>query len=105
MLSKEDEDFLIYWQKNRDRDKKLLRQLLAGLPWGLLVGAGIVAALFSGGWYERATMEAYSESSPYVLLLAVICIAVFISVFYKRHRWEMNEQHYLELLHKKSLEK
>lgn len=102
MLSAEEEKFLVYWKENREREKKFSRQLLAGLPWGLLIGAGIVTALFTGGWYVRATMEANSESNPFVIIIAVVGIAVFVGVFYKRHRWEMNEQHYDELLQKKN---
>jgi hypothetical protein len=30
-------------------------------------------------------------------MIAIICIAVFMAVFYKRHQWDMKEQQYLEL--------
>jgi membrane protein YdbS with pleckstrin-like domain len=101
MISAEEEKFFQYWLKNRGRKRKLSYQLLSGLPWGLLIGAGIVIALYTGGWYERATMEANSQLNAFVLLLAVVCIAVFTGVFYKKHQWEMNEQRYKELLHKR----
>lgn len=101
MLSPQEEKFVAYWQTNRLKEKSILRQLSLGLPIGLLMGIAILINFISG-WYIRATMVAYSQSTPVVLIIAVCIIAVFCSVFYKRHRWEMNEQHYLELLHKKA---
>ncbi len=105
MLSTEEMRFLDYWAANREKQRSLPRQLFFGLPFGLLLGIGIVV-LFESGWYERATMVAYSQSSPYVLLAAIIITAVFTGVFYKRYKWEMNEQRYKELkLKEKSAEK
>ena len=42
-------------------------------------------------------MVAYSQSSPWLLVIAIIAIAVFTGIFYKKYRWEMNEQRYKEL--------
>jgi hypothetical protein len=47
-------------------------------------------------------MVANSQFSPMVLIIAIVIIAIFCSVFYKRHRWEMNEQRYIELTSKKN---
>jgi hypothetical protein len=49
-------------------------------------------------------MQANSSSSPVVLIIAVVCIAVFVAVFYKRHQWEQREQQYLELKAKEEKE-
>ncbi len=49
-------------------------------------------------------MVANSQSTPLVLILAVILIIIFCSVFFKRHKREMNEQRYLELSYKKKSE-
>ena len=100
MLTEKEEKFLIYWEKNKERDKNILRQLSLGLPLGLLIGIGILLN-FMSGWYTRATMVANSQSTPLVLVIAVIIIAVFCSIFYKRHQWEMNDQKYQELKIKK----
>ena len=102
MLTPEEEKFLIYWAKNRNKEKTLKSQLSLGLPIGLLIGVAILAN-FATGWYTRATMVANSQSTPIVLVVAIIFIALFCSVFYKRHRWEMNEQRFLELEYKKNL--
>lgn len=103
MLSQEDEKFIAYWSANREREKKLSRQLMAGLPVGLLLGIAILVCFFTG-WYQRAMMEASTEMSPFVLILAIILIAVSFGVFYKKQKWEQNEQAYKELLARKKKE-
>jgi hypothetical protein len=98
MLTENEKAFLKYWEANRLREKKVNKQLLLGLPIGLLFAVPVLMLLFSGKfWYERANMEANSQSSPVVLIIAIICIAVFVALFYKRHQWDQREQHYLEL--------
>jgi hypothetical protein len=105
MLTHDEKQFLRYWEANRLREKKLNKQLLIGLPIGLLFAVPVLIALFSGKfWYQRAEMQANSNSSPVILIIAVICIAVFVAVFYKRHQWEMREQHYLELKAREEVE-
>jgi hypothetical protein len=100
MLSPEEERFMHYWDANREKQKKFARQLFFGLPFGLLLGIGIVV-LFESGWYERANMVAYTQSTPWVLIAAIIITAVFTGVFYKRYKWEANEQRFKELQVKK----
>lgn len=93
-----------WWKENREKEKSLFKQLSMGLPLGLLMGLGILLN-FVTGWYTRANMVANSQSTPMVLIVAIAIIAIFCSVFYKRHRWEMNEQRYIELQHKQSKNK
>jgi hypothetical protein len=96
MLTNDEQKFITWWQQNREREKSLSRQLRMVLPIGFLIGAGIILN-FVTGWYSRANMVANSQSTPMILLIAIVIIAIFCSIFYKRHRWEMNEQRYLEL--------
>jgi hypothetical protein len=103
MLTKDEEKFLIYWEKNKEREKSFFRQLSLGFPMGVLIGIGILLNFISG-WYSRATMVANSQSTPLVLIFAIIIITVFCSVFYKRHQWEMNDQRFQELTKKKELQ-
>ncbi|MDB5190737.1 MAG: hypothetical protein JWQ96_300 [Segetibacter sp.] len=102
MLTPDEEKFIVYWAANRKREKTFKSQLSLGLPIGLIIGLAVLAN-FMTGWYTRATMVANSQSTPIVLVIAIISIALFCSVFYKRHRWEMNEQTFMELNHKKNL--
>jgi ATP/ADP translocase len=103
MLNEEEEKFLMYWEENRDKKSSFLSLLSIGLPLGLLISVGIILNYVSG-WYTRATMVANGESTPLVLIFAVILITIFCSVFYKRYTRERNEQRYLELLYKKKQE-
>ena len=104
MLTQEEKKFLDYWKKNREKEKKVFRQLVIGLPVGLVFGIAIIG-MFSSGWYSRANMVAYSSSSPFIFLIAIILIIGFIAIFTKRHKWDMNEQFYQELLQKQKNEK
>ena len=100
MLSEREKRFLEYWATHRDKEKKVFRQLLIGLPVGLLFAVPIIINLLSG-WYKRADMWARGhteDSTVTVLIVAVLLILVFVAIFARRHRWEMNEQTFRELL-------
>jgi hypothetical protein len=103
MFSKKDEAFLRYWEENRIKEKSLIKQFFPGLPIGLSLGAAILLLLDSG-WYERANMVAQSQSSPVILFIAIAGIVAFTGFFYKKFRWEMNEQAYQELKLKNATE-
>ncbi len=100
MVSKEEEIFLRYWEANRNSEKKKMRLVFIGISGGLLLGAGILVLLVSG-WYVRANMEANSEFNPVILIIAILAIALFCGIFYKKFKWDMNEQRYREILNKK----
>jgi uncharacterized membrane protein YfcA len=102
MLSRQEEAFITFWEKNRNRQRKLLYQLAVGLPVGLLIGAVIVVN-FHAGWYKRAEMVANSRFSPLVLYFAVLLIAAFFAVFSKKFQWDRRETLYRELIHKKQV--
>ncbi len=105
MLSEEEKEFLEYWSKNRLHQKRLFYQLLVGLPVGVLFGALLLINFLAGRfWYKRADSVAVSQFNPLIIVVAVILIVVFIAVFYKKHRWDMNEQRYLELKFKQEKE-
>lgn len=105
MLSKENESFLVYWSQNREKQLKSLRPFIVGLSGGLAIGICILLVLESG-WYERANMVANSRLSSVILLIAIILISLFMAFFYRKFRWEMQEQRYLEMLaNKKNAEK
>ena len=98
--------FVEYWDARRLKEKSLLYQVLTGLPIGLLFGIPIILVLFSGRfWYKRADMVANSESSTIILMIAILLIALFVAVIYKRHQWEMKEQQYLEIKARESQKK
>lgn len=99
MLTQDEQRFLNYWRNNREKEKKTFRQFMVGLPIGLSFAVGIIS-FFVSGWYQRATMVAYSQSSPFMFLIAIAAIICFIAIFSKKHKWDLNEQQYRELLQK-----
>ena len=101
MLTDEETQFMVYWEANRLRRKRGFRQLAVGLPLASLLAIAIFVNFFSG-WYKRADMEMRSNSSLIlVVVFAAILIVVFTTVFSIRHKWDMHEQRYRELLAKK----
>ena len=98
MLTAEEEKFVAYWAENRLRKRSVWTQLAVGLP----LAAGLVLSIainFLSGWYKRADMQIRTDSSIImVLLIAVVLIVIFITVFSARHRWDVNETRYRELL-------
>ena len=101
MLTQQERDFIRYWENNRLRRKKVMRQFLVGIPIGLLFVIPIVIN-FTSGWYKRAMMEAGSQDfNPMVLLVALLLIVGFTAIFYQRHQWDQYEQRYRELLARK----
>lgn len=96
MITEQEKKFIAFWEANRIRQQRLSYQLLFGIPWGLALGTGVVL-IFSSGWYERANMVAHTQSSPLVLIVAILIIAVICGWLYKKFQWEQREQFYLEL--------
>jgi len=99
MLTDEELNFMAYWEENRAKQKKIIYQLLVGLPLGLIIALPILLNYLLG-WNKRAVMVGNAQFNPLILLVAVIAIAVFFAIFNRRHKWEMNEQRYAELKNK-----
>ena len=98
MLTEEEKKFIEYWKENRLRKKKIFRNLSVGLPLGVLLVSAIFINFFSG-WYKRADMMLRADVSIVpVLLVAILFIVVFVTIFSARHRWDMNEQKFNELI-------
>ena len=104
MLNSEEAVFLDYWSENRVQQKTSTRPFLIGLSAGFVLGISLLIGL-SSGWYERASMVANSKMSSFVFLIAILAISFFMAFFYRKFKWEMQEQRYLELLAKKSKNK
>jgi ABC-type sulfate transport system permease subunit len=105
MLTPEEAGFISYWEENRLKKKRIIRQLSLGLPLGVVLVMAIFVNFFSG-WYKRAEMVLRREQTSLilVLLVAAVLIVVFIVVFSVRHKWDINEQRYKELVIKKQKE-
>jgi hypothetical protein len=94
MLTQEEKDFLLYWERNRRRRKRVFWQFLLGIPLGLAFAIPIVIS-FTSGWDKQATMLV--NSGGLTILLALLLIVIFIAIFSQRHKWDQYEQKYREL--------
>ena len=105
MLTQEEEDFLAYWEKNREKRKKVFWQLLWGIPVGLAFIVPMVLSLASR-WDKRADLVANRPDTfnPTILLIAFLLICGFIAIFSRRMAWERNEARYQALKARKSAE-
>jgi pilus assembly protein TadC len=102
MLSAEEKEFMLWWEQNRNKEKKLLSQLTIGLPLGLAFGFPILLSVMFRGWYKN--MPYVSGTQLTIILIAVLLVVVFYGIFKMRFKWEMNEQRYLELQQKTNAE-
>jgi hypothetical protein len=99
MLTQEETDFIDYWERNRDRRKRVFYQFLVGIPIGLLFAVPI-AINFTSGWNKRASMLV--NSGGLTLLLALVLIVGFTAIFSQRHKWDQLDQRYRELIARRS---
>lgn len=103
MLTKEEKDFIEYWEKNRERKKSVWHYLSAGLPMAAVMVAAILINIFSD-WFKGASRVFNTNSNHFLMvLIASILIVMFMVFFSSRHKWEINEQYFRELLAKKDL--
>ncbi len=97
-ITEEERKFLDYWAVQRNKERKLLTQLMFGLPIGILFSVPLLINFFLGKfWYKRADAVGISQFSPTVLVVAVLLITVFVALLNRRFRWEKLEQQYLEI--------
>ncbi len=95
MLTKEEKDFILYWENNRENERMFFRQLGYGLPRGLIFGLPILLAVLFHDWYKN--MIPISKSQIILIAIAVLGITLFYSIFRMNFRWDQNEQLYKEL--------
>lgn len=102
MLTDDEKSFILYWEKNREKDKKIFTKFLYGSPWGLVFALPILIAVIFHSWYKN--MVYISPSLITIIIFAVIAIAVFYTLFSMQFKWDRNEQIYKELKFKQSKE-
>jgi uncharacterized membrane protein len=103
MLSKEEEQFLQYWERNRELHSSFISKLLRGFPMACLFGLPILILivavyLFLPEWYIKISK---TSASTFIVVVIAVFIAIIFYAFTRMHfKWEMNEQSYQELKHK-----
>jgi uncharacterized membrane protein YfcA len=104
MLTEDEKSFIDYWEHNRVNKRKVLKQLSVGLPLGVLLVAAIFLNFFSG-WDKRALVVISSDPSLIIIIIiACLLIVAFIVIFSVRHKWDLDEQHYKELITRRDRE-
>lgn len=102
MLTREEENFLAYWSKQRGSKMPFVWKASLGLPLGVLIMIGLGASIVAAIFHRKANAVLQNETSLIiVVLLAGLGIVFFITYFSAQHKWEMNELYYQELLKKK----
>jgi di/tricarboxylate transporter len=95
MLTKEEQDFVDYWQVQRTLKRT------TGQRVGFRLGVFIVLLIFISiitGWHRQAMMALRNDySTILVIVVALVLIVVFMSLFASRYQWEQREQRYNEL--------
>ena len=99
-MQMDDETFFAFWQENSEKEKSSRKAFMLGLSSGFAIGVLVLSVILSG-WYQRATMEANSKMSAFVLFMAILGLSVFIAFAYRKFKWEMNDQRYQEIAAKK----
>lgn len=98
MLTSQEQKFVAYWSVQRTKKRR------PGYTIGFRMGVLIVGAIFISlvtGWHKPAMMALRSDSSTIlVIMIALLLIVIFISVFAGRYQWEQREQRYQELVAK-----
>jgi uncharacterized membrane protein len=101
MLTAEEEKFLAYWQEQRQNKKGFLKKFSVGLPVLALIAVAFFINFLSG-WFGRADKELRRHSSLIiVILIAVVAIVIFVTLFSLHHKWDRAEADYQSLLKRK----
>ncbi|HZW64838.1 MAG TPA: hypothetical protein VFF23_04045 [Hanamia sp.] len=95
MLTDDEKSFIIYWEKNREKDKKIVSKFLYGSPYGLLFALPILVAVVFHDWYKN--MIYISPTLITLIIIGVLAIAIFYTLFSMQFKWDRNEQIYKEL--------
>ena len=100
MLSDKETQFLVYWEKNREKQNTVAAKLISGIPMALLFSLPILllivmVRLFFPGWYMK--ISGISAGSFVTAIFAIFGIVLFYSFFRMQFKWEMNEQLFKEL--------
>jgi hypothetical protein len=103
MLTNDEKLFLKYWEKNREKQRNTIRQILMNAPFGLVFALPILILVLFHGWYKN--MIYISESQLIVIIIGVLLVALFFAFIRGKVRFEHNEQLYKELKFKETRDK
>lgn len=100
MLTEEEKRFIQDWEQTRQRKKRGLWQLAAGLPLAVTMTGAIFLNIYSD-WFKGASSALRMNTDRLIVILAgIVLLIIFLVVFSARHKWDINEQRYRELMHR-----
>lgn len=108
MLSEKENEFVEHWKVVRAEYATWKSKLYRGLPMAIIFSIPILLSIsavefFSPEWFTKLSQSAKNATWP--ILLGIILIVLFFSVFRMHFQWEENEQIYQQLLLKKETNK
>ena len=100
MLTEKEKQFILYWEREREKQNSTKAKLINGLPMAVLFSIPILlfitaVYLFFPEWYTKISNRL--AGSLVTIIIAVILCILFYSYFRMHYKWEMNEQAYQEL--------
>ena len=100
MLTEREKQFILYWEREREKQNSTKAKLINGLPMAVLFSIPILlfitaVYLFFPEWYTKISNRL--AGSLVTIIIAVILCILFYSYFRMHYKWEMNEQAYQEL--------
>jgi uncharacterized protein YacL len=108
MLTEKEQQFLRYWESDRELRSKFTHKLISGLPMAtmfalpILLFVGMVY-VFLPDWYAKVSA---TQSGSFVMVVIAVLICILFFAYFRMHfKWEMNEQLYKELKQKEQRSK
>lgn len=100
-LSIVEKEFMMYWENQRKKERKVLRKILWGVPTGIIFSSVILINIMSG-WDKQ--VYKIPMSLFVLIIIGLIALALFTAFFKMQIDWQRKEQYYLHLQQKQQLE-
>jgi len=105
MLSEKEKQFMVRWEKVREKERTVSEKIRNGLPMAVIFSLPILLFIFSvriflPDWYTKISNTG-SGTFVAIIIALLLCI-LFFAYFRMQYKWEMNEQLYTELKNKEN---
>jgi uncharacterized membrane protein YqjE len=100
MITEKDRQFMVNWQREREKLGTMKAKLLNGLPMAVLFTLPVLLLLFSVQLFfpEWQTRISKASAGTYITVIIALFICILFFAYFRMHyKWEMNEQLYQEL--------
>ncbi len=103
MLSEKEKQFIVYWERVREKENSTYMKIRNGLPMAIIFCLPILLFIFTvriflPEWYIKISNT--SSGSFITIIIALFLCILFYAYFRMHYKWEMNEQLYRELTNK-----